>query len=146
MLNYGYNYTPYNPMLNTQQRLNQLEQQYPQYAQNSSPSLATIPVTNIAEANAYRVDVNGTPTFFYNAGTNEVYMKRTNLQTGLADFIVFTKAEQPITEVKPQKGTNTYEENFKALNDKIDGLYSLLKPAEITEEISETKKAGKNAK
>jgi len=144
MLNYGYNYTPYNPMLNTRERINQLEQQFPQYTQNAN--LVTVPVTNMAEANAYRVDVNGTPTFFYNAGANEIYLKRTNLQTGLADFIVYKKAEQPISEVKEQKGINTYEENFKALNDKIDGLYSLLKPIETPEEYSETKKAGKNAK
>lgn len=126
-------YLPFNPYMTAQQRLYQMEQQYPQLAQpqpvqpNSATvnNLVTIPVTNMEEANAFRVDLNGTPTFFYNAGKNEVYLKRTNTQTGLADFIVFGKVEQPKTEPKQNLSINTYEKDFKALNEKIDGLYSL---------------------
>lgn len=126
-------YLPFNPYMTPQQRLYQMEQQYPQLAQpqpvqsNSATvnNLVTIPVTNMEEANAFRVDLNGTPTFFYNAGKNEVYLKRTNTQTGLADFIVFGKVEQPKTEPKQNLSINTYEKDFKALNEKIDGLYSL---------------------
>ena len=54
-----------------------------------------------------------------------MYLKRTNTQTGLADFIVFDKVEQPKTEPKQNLSINTYEKDFKALNEKIDGLYSL---------------------
>lgn len=150
-----YNFPNYqfNPMMNAQQRLNYMEQQYPQLVQqpvqSQSQTLITIPVTNIDEANAFRVDLNGTPTFFYNAGANEVYLKKTNTQTGAADFIKFAKADEARTEVKQNLGTNSYEKDFKALNDKIDGfatkidgLYSLLqeKPQE-----TETK-GGRNAK
>ena len=115
MMNYGFNYG-FNPMMNAQQRVNFMEQ--PQ-------GLVTLPVTSIDEANAYRVDINGTPTFFYNQGKGEVYLKRTNTQTGLADFIVFAKVDKPTVEEKQVLSINTYEKDFKALNEKIDGLYSL---------------------
>lgn len=129
MMNYGMN--PYNPLLTAQQRLAQMEQQYPQYAQAPMPqpqkqTLMTIPVTSTDEAKAFMVDINGTPTIFYNAGANEIYLKRTNLQTGGADFFIFHKVASPTADVNTQKGINTYKEDFKALNDKIDGLYSLL--------------------
>lgn len=117
MFNYGYGY---NPMINAQQRANLMEQQ--------STGLTTIPITDIAEANAYRVDINGTPTLFYNAGKGEVYLKRTNIQTGLADFIIFKKEE-----VKQEK----QPDKFKILSDKIDGLYAIL-------DNSKTKKAIKD--
>lgn len=144
------NFIPYNPYMTAQQRLYQMEQQYPQFANNSNSATVNnsnvIPVTNIDEANAFRVDPTGIPTFFYNAGKNEIYMKRTNTQTGLADFLIFSKLEKPRTDVNNQKGINTYKEDFKALNDKIDGLYSLLATAK-NEAVAETiQKGGKNAK
>jgi hypothetical protein len=112
-MNYNYGYG-FNPMINAQQRLNQLESQF---VQQQTQSFSTIPVTSIEEANAYRVDLYGTPTFFYNAGSNEVYLKRTN-QTGLADFIVFKRTEN---EVEVEK-----EDNFKIINEKLDNLQNLL--------------------
>lgn len=150
MMNYGM-VNPYNPMLNAQQRLMQMEQQYPQYAQTpvqqpQKQTLTTIPVTSKEEATAFMVDVNGTPTIFYNAGANEIYLKRTNLQTGGADFFIFSKVEMPTTDVKPKKDINTYKEDFKALNDKIDGLYSLLQPTPIEDYTKTNAKGVKNAK
>ena len=126
-------FIPFNPYMTPQQRLYQMEQQYPQLAQpqSSQPSLPTvnnlitIPVTNIEEANAFRVDLNGTPTFFYNAGKGEVYLKRTNTQTGLADFIVFAKVQQPAIDEKQIMVGNTYKDDLKQLSEKIDGLYTL---------------------
>ena len=113
MMNYNYGYA-FNPMINAQQRLNQLESQF---VQQQTQSFNIIPVTSVEEANAYRVDLYGTPTFFYNAGSNEVYLKRTN-QTGLADFIVFKRVE---VEVEVEK-----EDNFKIINEKLDNLQNLL--------------------
>ena len=87
-------FIPFSPYMTAQQRLYQMEQQYPQLAQpqpqpqqQSNNFLMAIPVTNIDEANAFRVDPQGTPTLFYNAGKNEVYLKRTNMQTGLAEIV-----------------------------------------------------------
>ncbi len=139
-------YMPYSPYSSPQQRLFQMEQQYPQFAQPPVNNLVTIPVTNIEEANAFRVDINGTPTFFYNAGKNEIYMKRTNTKTGLADFVVFGRAEQPKVETKQ----STYEQDIKMLNDKIDGLYSLFTTVSLKsdkdEEESDKVRNSKNVK
>lgn len=152
MMNYGMYPSYYQPMLNAQQRIQQYEQMMPQVQQpiqqqtpqqQTAPQvLQTIPVSTIEEAKAYIVDVFGTPTLFYNAGKNEIYLKRTNKQTAEAEFFVFAKQEPSLNEVKEEKSTNTYEKDFKALNDKIDGLYSLLQ-----EKSQETEtKGGKNAK
>lgn len=125
-------FIPFSPYMTAQQRLYQMEQQYPQLAQphpqpqQNGNFLMAIPVTNIDEANAFRVDPQGTPTLFYNAGKNEVYLKRTNTQTGLADFIIFGKVDKPTVEEKQVQSINPHKKEFEALNDKIDGLYSLL--------------------
>ena len=117
MMNYGFNYG-FNPMMNAQQRVNFMEQ--PQ-------GLVTLPVTSIDEANAYRVDINGTPTFFYNQGKGEVYLKRTNTQTGMADFIVFKREE-----------ITAQPDNFKVINDKLDVLLSNFNP--VVEDVKGGKK------
>lgn len=112
MMNYGY----FNPMITPQQRLSQLEQQYPQFGQQVG--FKVLPVTNIEEANASQIDLNGNPVFFYNKGKNEVYIKQFNVQTGLADFYTFTRVENATkTESKDE---------FKLINDKLDKLYSIL--------------------
>lgn len=158
MMNYGFpGY--YQPMLNAQQRIEQFNQQYPQFTpqqpvQQQAPQVQQTPqvqnfpaisVATIEEAKAYIVDINGTPTFFYNAGKNEIYLKKTNKDTGAADFFVFERAEEPVGDVKQETGINPYEKEFGTLNDKIDGLYSLLKekPQEIEQSVN---KGGKNVK
>lgn len=151
----------YQPLMNAQERINQFNQMMPQVQQPpvqqqnaqqqaTAQALQAIPVSNIEEAKAYIVDAFGVPTLFYNAGKNEIYLKRTNKQTAEAEFFVFVKQEQQIKEEKLEKPILiNYEQDFKALNDKIDGfttkidgLYSLLqeKPQEV--EV----KGGKNAK
>ena len=140
-----------NPYMTAQQRLHLMEQQYPQFVQSATQYLVAIPVSNTEEANAFRVDLNGTPTLFYNAGKNEVYLKRTNTQTGLADFIIFTKKEA-LVGVPEQNTTN---DNIELLSNKIDsfavkldGLYSLLTQHNdpIEETTTVNTKGSKNAK
>lgn len=139
MMNYGYpsygyqgypNYPTYQPLLTAQQRLQQYEQINPQptQPQQNAQGLPAVSVSSIDEARVYIVDPLGTPTLFYNAGKNEVYVKRQNKQTAEVEFYHFERASEPENDIKDEKGINTYEENFKALNDKIDGLYSLLEP------------------
>ena len=127
---------PYaNPYLMQQQRLQQYEQQYPQYFQNQTQQgINTLQVSNIDEANAYRVDPLGTPTLFFNPGKNEIYLKKTN-QAGLTDFLIFRHVEKPTGMVKDEKQQNIYAKEFKAINDKIDGLYSILTPQTKTKEV-----------
>lgn len=155
-------FMPFNPYMSPQQRLNYMEQQFPQLAQQNpfvqtqqnTQNLVTIPVTSIEEAKAFRVDLSGTPTFFYNTGKNEIYIKRTNTQTGEADFRIF----QPVVEsllLSEKNNVNLYEKDFKTLNEKIDGLYSLFtNSAQVSNEIEQVsdqvseqvKKGGKNVK
>ena len=132
-------FVPFNPYMTPQQRLNYMEQQYPQLAQQpmqqpmqqqNNQELITIPVTNVDEANAFRVNPNGTPTFFYNAGDDEIYLKKTNRETGKADFQIFKiqkQVQQQQPTVQPQENItiSNFEKELKILNDKVDGLYSL---------------------
>jgi hypothetical protein len=122
MMNYSY----YNPMLSPQQRLAQMEAQYPQFSQQIG--FKVIPVANIEEANASQVDLNGNPVFFYNKGKNEIYLKQFNIQTGLADFYTFSKME--MVNGNMEAPTPITKEDFKQINEKLDGLYSILKPEE----------------
>lgn len=106
MMNYNYGYG-FNPMTNAQ----------PQQ------SFITLPVSNIQEANSYRVSMDGTPTYFHNIGAGEIYMKRTNRQTGLCDFETYTK-------IAPNKVDSI---TLETLNQKIDVIYTLLNPVKEKE-------------
>lgn len=118
-------YNSYPVNMGAQQRFNQLEAQYAQYQQPQG-KLNALPVGSVDEARAYIVDMQGTPTLFYNASKNEVYLKKTNVQTGSADFFTFQVTSAPENESKDKKSVNISKDDLKAINDKIDGLYSLL--------------------
>ena len=129
----------YNPAVALNNRLMQYDN--PQYSHNTqSQSFNTIPVSNIDEANAYRVDMFGTPTFFYNGGTGEVYLKKTN-QQGLSDFIIFKQVASPNSSDNGSSNTNSYEDVFKAINDKLDILLAKEKPEDYSL-IEKKKKKG----
>lgn len=139
-------YNPY--MQQQQQRLANYEQNFLQpqmQAQTTQPAFKMIPVTNEYEANATPVDVlNGIPTFFYNQSANEVYMKQ-SLPNGAATFIKFAKRNEAELKENVVPGANIYEKDFKALNEKIDGLYKLFNlEKEPGDEIKT--KGGKNVK
>lgn len=106
MMNY-----PYNPYIQPQAQ---------QRFMNMS-ALKTYAVTNIAEANATPVD-NYEPVFFYNKAENVIYKKQID-GTGAAPIQTF---KLDLSPVKEEKGINTYEENFKAINDRLDGIERLL--------------------
>lgn len=110
------------------------------YPQQRFTPLKIYSVSNILEANATPVE-NLDPIFFFNRSENVIYKKQID-GTGAAPIQIYKLAG-------PQRATtnentsaniiNTYEENFKALNDKINGLYKLFQE----EEIEEDKKGGK---
>ncbi len=123
-------YSPYPNMYHNpyQERLANMEQQaYPQvqsYQPAQTYQLKMIPVSNIEEANATPVDtLNGFPSFFYNKAQNEIYMKQFNSVSGGAIFQTY-KLQLAENQAKP---VDPYETQFMAINEKIDGLYSLLK-------------------
>lgn len=78
------------------------------------------------------------PIFFYNRAENVIYKKQID-STGAAPIQIFKMSMTGQADLNEtgQGSINTYEENFKALNDRLDGLYEILKPKE---EVKEGKK------
>lgn len=84
-------------------------------------------VGNKEEATATPIDlVYNTPTFFFNRGANQVYMKQYDSTTGNAIFKTFVEEvesnEQVIDESKSVLGINPYQEDFNTIKEQIDGL------------------------
>ena len=125
MQNYPYNMQGFNPY-QAQQFQHQPIQQTPQ-------SFKLIPVSSKNEVNSFITDFNGTPVYFHNQATNEIYIKQFDIKTGLAKIQEFKHAESDLSHVENESNANIYEKDFKALNERIDGLfdlYSSLKPVE----------------
>lgn len=131
----------YDPSLSAQQRMAQMQQQYPQYMPQQPPqpqpqivqqrSFAIIPVTSEDEAKASPVDtVNDTPSFFFNRGKNEIYLKQFNRQSGGANFETFTLAQSNLSGGNEQNNINPYQENFDVINAKLDRLFSMFENVE----------------
>lgn len=119
-----YNY--YNPMANVQQRLMQLEQQYPQFAQQNNYS--NIPqqsnniqgkmVSDFETVKATETPLDGSVSYFPLVNGEYIYTKFLNMNTGSSDYSVYKKIE------KQQEGTEENEEfNIKEyLDQKFETL------------------------
>jgi len=106
-------------------------------------------VTNKEEATATPVDFNGIPTFFYNQSTNEIYKKQFDINSGLAVLQEFKKNEplqEPESKENEVPNINPYEDDFKALNDKIDGLRKTFETYINSQQVTHDIKGVKNAK
>lgn len=130
-------YPTNNPIMNPQQRIEQLVNQHPQYfnqnlqqAVGSQNGWRIIAVSNIEEANATPVDLYGNPLFFFNRATKEIYMKQTD-QTGAAPLITFIMKpqEQQIKLSQEQtKPAYDFQSDLRKLNNKVDDIYKVLVP------------------
>lgn len=96
----------------------------PYYQQRFSP-LKIIPVSNILEANATPVD-SLEPVFFYNRAENVIYKKQID-GTGAAPIQIFKTDSKPDIEILDEKQVNILDEKFKSVNDRLDGLYEIIK-------------------
>lgn len=96
-------------------------------------------VTSRNEADATIPDVSGAPTFFFNRGTNEVYLKQMDLQTGMAMFKEYIEkpVEQAPVETKPVVDITT-------LNEKLDAIKALLEHSDTVSEEPVKKVKAKN--
>lgn len=142
MQNYPYN--PYFPAGYPSHYANALQQQYATQQQQQSQQQntnAVIPVSNKEEATATPVDlVNGTPTFFYNKGKNEIYVKQFDVQTGMATIKTFVKLEhdsKPENESKNNFDIETYKKDINYLKSGIDSLHKMLAENILEEETEE---------
>lgn len=122
--NYGMGY---NPMIaQQQQRLSELEQQYPQFAQSPisnpsiPPSFNSTPnpknfvkcraVTSIDEAKASMIDLDGSIHVFTDLGNKKIYTKQINLDgTATLNTYVLQENSEPIpTPVSSQEDSSGY--------------------------------------
>lgn len=154
-----------NPYMNPQQQVSNLVNQYPQYfnpalqqavatpqPQTQQQQITTQPpimqpqnngsrilqVSNREEATATPVDlINGTPTFFYNKGKNEVYLKQFDVPTGTATLKTFIEVvSEP--ETNNEQVHNVYEEELKTIREGVERLYGMILP--LTQERHPNKK------
>lgn len=112
-------YVPMNTMMNAQQRLNMLEQQYPQFAQQNQmyqnnqnqmqnynnmqqqmPVLKGRPVASYDEAKAAMIDLDGSVFYFIDNANRKIYTKQINLD-GTASIYTFVR-EDVIQKQMPQ--------------------------------------------
>lgn len=130
--NGGYGMPPYYP------------QQQPPMQQQAQTTQAyrIIPVSSKNDTNAAIADFNGTPIYFHNQSNNEIYIKQFDLKTGVTTLQEYKRVEPPVSDKKDVVKVNTYENDFKAINDRLDGLYKLLETNNV-EEVEEVKKGNK---
>ena len=108
-----------------------------------------IPISNKEEATAAQIDlINGTPSFFYNKGKNEIYLKQFDTQNGTAIFKTYGElqpTEEPLNNVSTQTDINRYDEELTYIKNGIDGLYRMLSDIQKQneEDIEEEKKVKK---
>lgn len=128
------NYPNNGLLMNPQQRIEQLVNQYPQYfnqnvqqAMNTQSGWRIIQVSNIDEANATPADLSGIPIFFFNKATKEIYMKQLD-QTGAAPLITFVLKPQEQTKLSQEqtKPTVDFQNDLRKLTSKIDKMYDVL--------------------
>ena len=86
------------PMPQYQQRLQALEQRYPQFAQQ--PIQQQIPcryTSGIEESKAAQISFDGTPNVFIDKASDAIYIKQINLD-GNADFLIFKRVSDSSTQ------------------------------------------------
>ena len=96
--------------------------------QMRSTGYRVIPVANEYEMNSITVDFNGTPTYFHNQNTNEIYAKQFDIKTGLTTIQKFTRADNaqgPNSKDSTQPVTDLYSEQITKLNERLDTLYEM---------------------
>lgn len=124
-------YTGYNPMMNVQQRLTAMEQQYPQFA-NPNMGMGYSPqsnnfmkcraVTSIDEAKASMIDLDGSVSVFTDLGNKRIYTKQINLD-GTATLNTYILEEKsPAQSFTQEEIKNTADEKIAQLEMKIKDL------------------------
>lgn len=116
----------YNPMLSPQQRLMQMEQQYPQYNQQNQFMQQQIQqqtqgivgkiVNDFSELTANDVPMNGSAAFFPKADGSELQVR-----SWTANGTIQTVVYKPVLDQNQVEGTNP-QMDFNALNEDVKAL------------------------
>lgn len=117
---YPYN-NPY--MQPTQMRLNQMEQQFPQFAQGyqnfqgypQQMSIKGRPVSSYDEAKASMIDLDGSVFIFPDYGNNKIYTKQINLD-GTATINTYTLDTPVQSQAAPVKSSNASQNTLDLIN------------------------------
>lgn len=118
----------YNPMLSPQQRLMQMEQQYPQYSQqnqfmqqpvqqNQPQGIVGKIVNDFSELTANDVPMNGSAAFFPKADGSELQVR-----SWTANGTIQTVVYRPVQQESGAEGTNIPQMDFNALNEDVKAL------------------------
>lgn len=118
----------YNPMLSPQQRLMQMEQQYPQYSQqnqfmqqpvqqNQPQGIVGKIVNDFSELTANDVPMNGSAAFFPKADGSELQVR-----SWTANGTIQTVVYRPVQEENAAESTNIPQMDFNALNEDVRAL------------------------
>lgn len=124
MINNPYN-NGYNPMMNAQQRLQQMEMQYPQYAQQNQfmpqaqqpIGLVGRAVNDFSEIKADDVPMNGTPAIFIKNDMSEI-----EVRVWGKDGLIRPTSYKPILEQNAVEATNTPQMDLNSLNEDVRAL------------------------
>lgn len=120
----------YQPMISTQQRLSQMEQQYPQFAgQNQFQSQTMQPigipgkiVSDFETVKATETPLDGSVSYFPLVNGECIYTKFLNMSTGSSDYAVYKKVTENQGEKKEEFDIKAYfDEKFEALKQELKG-------------------------
>lgn len=137
--NYGANNPyAYNPMINQQNRLMQMEQQqynnmYPQnnyFPQNNNNYLKGRLVTCLDEAKASMIDLDGSIFVFPDYANGKIYTK----QIGMDGSPIFTVYEKSVQGSNLDSQQRNYEDSINTLSEKVRLLESKI---ELLESVLE---------
>lgn len=129
---YGQTYQPQMPTIPAMQ-----QQVQPSQQPNQGFSQASRPVASVEEAMGIPADFSGTPMIFPDITHDQVYVKRWNVQTGSADFAVYTRSQQG------QQNPAQQPPEFASV-DELNNLKGLVE--KLQSDIDKMKKNGKVGK
>lgn len=140
----------YNPMLSPQQRLMQMEQQYPQFSQQNQFMQQPVQqqpqgivgkiVNDFSELTANDVPMNGSAAFFPKTDGSEI-QARAWTSNGTIQTVVY----KPVLDQNQADATNIPQMDFNALNENVKALREDIKGVREMIEKSMTILAPKSA-
>lgn len=116
----------YNPMLSPQQRLQQMEMQYPQFSQQNPfvqqpvqqpQGIVGKIVNDFSELTANDVPMNGSAAFFPKADGSELQVR-----SWTANGTIQTVVYKPVLDQNQSEATNIPQMDFNALNEDMKAL------------------------
>ena len=112
------------PVSQYQQRLQALEQRFPQFTQQQqTPQIPCRYTSGIEESKAAQISFDGTPNVFIDKASDSIYIKQINLD-GNADFLIFKRVAENTTETVVEAIT---KEDFTLFSQQLAEIKSDIK-------------------